>query len=178
MVIVSNHLLEKTKIKFPTEYVVIRINVAWIQTKEELLKLLGNIKNDIFLDYPQGRSKPPRPVLTLEETIELIPQFSNIKYFAVSNVEDPQALDDTKARLPKNVEIIPKIETKRGIEMLEDIINKVGIKYIMLDKEDLYTNVDHDQEIFESLVQKARQICKNKGVSDLELQGVVFAPHE
>lgn len=178
MVIVSNHLLEKTKIEFSQEHVVIRINVAWIRTKEELTNLLGKIKHEIFLDYPQGRSKPPRPTLSLDETIELIPRFSNIKYFAVSNVEDPIAVAKIKACLPNSVELVPKIETKIGIEMLSEIIDSIDTKHIMLDKEDLYTNVGLDQVLFEALVEQARQTCKKKGVADLELQGVVFAPHE
>ncbi len=178
MVIVSNHLLEKTEINFPREHVVIRINVAWIQTKEKLVELLGGISHDIFLDYPQGRSKPPRPTLTLDETIELIPQFPNIKYFAVSNVEDPDAVALIKDRLPESVELVPKIETKRGVEMLKEIVTRIGTKHIMLDKEDLYTNVNLDQEVFEQLVTLARANCKETGVATLELQGVVFAPHE
>lgn len=177
-VIVSNHLLKRTQIEFPLEHVVMRINVAWIRSNEDLLALLKDIKHDIFLDYPQGRSKPPRPTLTLEETIATIAQFPNIKFFAVSNVEDPVAVAAIKAQLPAGVELVPKIETKKGVESLAEIVDSIQTKHIMLDKEDLYTNVSNDQEAFEALVTLARKTCKEKGVADLELQGVVFAPHE
>jgi len=178
LVIVSNHLLERTKIILPRDHVVIRINVAWIPTKKKLTDLLRTIKHDIFLDYPLGRSKPPRPKLSLDEVIKLIPSFSHIKYFAVSNVEDPVAVAKIKARLPKNIELVPKIETKKGIEWLPKIIDSIDAKHIMLDKEDLYVNVRHDQRAFDALVKKARMSCKKKGVGVLELQGVVFAPHD
>lgn len=178
LVIVSNHLLKRTKIILPRDHVVIRINVAWIPTKKELTELLGDIKHDIFLDYPLGRSKPPRPKLSLDEVIGLIPSFSHINYFAVSNVEDPIAVARIKSRLPEGVELVPKIETRKGIESLPEIIDSIKAKYIMLDKEDLYVNVHHDQLQFDALVKKARIACKKKKVGVLELQGVVFAPHE
>lgn len=178
LVIVSNHLLKVMKVEFPHEHIVVRINVAWIPTKEALMELLSKTTHDVFLDFPQGRSKPPRPTLTLDEIIEIVPQFKNIKYFAISNVEDPIAVAALKTRLPHAIELIPKIETKIGIEGLEAIIKSIDAKHIMLDKEDIYTNVHHDHKLFEDLVDRARSTCKDNNVQVLELQGVVFAPHE
>lgn len=177
-VVVSNHLLQKTKIVFPRDHVVIRINVAWIRSKKKLVELLGSIKHDIFLDYPLGRSKPPRPTLSLDQVIALTPAFPNIKFFAVSNVEDPVAIAKIKSRLPRHIELVPKIETKKGVDRLPAIIDSIKTKHIMLDKEDLYVNIHHNQALFDALVKKARSSCKKKGVKVLELQGVVFAPHE
>lgn len=178
LVIVSNHLLKVMKVEFPREHIVVRINVAWIPTKEGLFELLSTITHDVFLDFPQGRSKPPLPTLNLDEILEIVPQFKNIKYFAISNVEDPIAVAELKARLPESVELIPKIETKKGIEGLVSIIDKIDAKHIMLDKEDIYTNINHNHIEFERLVKLARTTCKKKDVTVLELQGVVFAPYE
>src|SRR3989344_3225173 len=99
MIIVSNFVLEKNHFPLPA-HVVVRVNVAWIKTKEELEQVLEGITHSIYLDYPQGRSKPPRPTLSLEETIEFAHLFPHVKYFAVSNVEDPEAIYEIKLRLP------------------------------------------------------------------------------
>ncbi len=178
MIIVSHHLLHTTKVKFPKDRVVMRINVAWIREKKELIDLLKKIKHDIYLDYPQGRSKPPRPTLTLNEVIELIPLYKNIKHFAISNVEDPKAIAVIKSQLPKSINLIPKIETKKGIETLGKIIDSISAKHIMLDKEDLYIDINRDHKLFEDLIDLARKTCKSKNTTVLELQGVVFAPHK
>ena len=178
MIIVSNHLLKKTQLEFPNDKIVMRINVAWIKEKKDLIKLLEEIKHDIYLDYPQGRTKPPQPTLDLDEVIELIPQYKNVKHFAVSNVEDPVAIYGIKSKIPSDTNLVPKIETKKGIETLGEIIDAIKAKPIMLDKEDLYIDVKRDHEEFERLIELARKTCKEKGVKILELQGVVFAPHE
>lgn len=178
LVIVSNHLLGVMKVEFPEEHIVLRINVAWLRSKKDLIDLLKETTHDVFLDFPQGRSKPPRPVLNLDEILKIVPKFKNIKYFAISNVEDPEAVFALQTRLPKEVELIPKIETKKGIEELASIVDRISAKHIMLDKEDIYTNIHHDHAEFERLVTLARTTCKKKGVKVLELKGVVFAPHE
>lgn len=178
MIIVSHHLLKKTAINFPEDHVVMRINVAWMKNKEELMESLERIAHDIYLDYPQGRTKPPKPTIKLEEVIEIIPSYEQIKHFAVSNVEEPEKINEIKVRLPEKVNLVPKIETKAGIENLGEIIDKIGATHIMLDKEDLYIDVNKDHEVFEKLIEKARKTCKEKGVKILELQGVVFSPHE
>lgn len=178
LVVVSNHLLQKTAIVFPRKRVVIRVNVAWIPNKVRLKDVLSNTKHDIFLDYPLGRSKPPRPKIPLDYVIEQTHAFPHVKFFAVSNVEDPVAIAKIKARLPQGMELVPKIETKKGVERLPRIIDSIEAKHIMLDKEDLYVNVHHNQAVFDRLVKMARTSCKKRRVGVLELQGVVFARHE
>ena len=42
---------------------------------------------EFFIDLPIGRIKPPNNRYTLDEIAPLVNKFSNIKYFAVSNVE-------------------------------------------------------------------------------------------
>lgn len=173
MIIVSNYILEKNHFPLPA-HVVVRVNVAWVKTAEELERILAGITHDIYLDYPQGRSKPPRPTLSLEEVIAFAHRFPHVKYFAVSNVENPLAIHSIQRRLPPHIAVVPKIETRKGIEALEQIIEKIGAKYIMLDKEDLYTDVELDAALFEELIERAREKTQRAGAEVLELHGVVF----
>ena len=173
MIILSNNLLGKDHFPIPA-HVVIRVNVAWVKTMEELEHILQECTHDIYLDYPQGRSKPPRPTLNLEEVIQCAHRFPNVKYFAVSNVEDPHHIHAIKVRLPARVDLIPKIETKKGIKNLEQIIEKIAAKYIMLDKEDLYVDIARDAALFDELIALARKKTERAGAQVLELEGVVF----
>lgn len=177
MLLVSHHLLFKTTVDFPKDKVVLRINVAWIKHKKELVKLLSELQHDIYLDYPQGRSKPPRPSLTLSEVIELVHKFPNVKYFAVSNVEDPKKITAIKKKLPAYVEVVPKIETDLGVRNMPEIIKALGTKYVMLDKEDLYIDVKRNAKKFENLITLARNSAKKAKINLLELHGVVFLPY-
>lgn len=174
MIILSNYILEKGHFPVPDD-VVIRVNVAWVKTKEELGQILKDISHDIYLDYPQGRSKPPRPTLKLDEVIAFAHEFPQVKYFAVSNVEDPEDIFSIKSRLPAHIGVVPKIETERGIELLEEIIQRIDAKYIMLDKEDLYVDVNRNGELFAELIERAREKTTKAGAEVLELHGVVFA---
>lgn len=174
MIIVSNHLFATTHINFPKD-VVVRVNLAWMKDKKTALATLKGIKHDIYLDYPQGRSKPPKPVLTLAEAIGIAKKFKNVKYFAVSNVEDPVEVKKIRKALPRGIEFVPKIETKRGVRNIPAIAKAGRIKYAMLDKEDLYVDVGRDQDIYEILNGAARTHAKSCGVHLLELHGVVFA---
>ena len=174
MIVVSNHLFATTHLGFPKD-VVVRVNLAWMKDKETALKTLKGIKHDVYLDYPQGRSKPPKPTLTLKEAMTFAKQFKNVKYFAVSNVEEPEEVKKMRAALPKAIEFVPKIETKRGVKNLPAIIKAGRIKYAMLDKEDLYIDVGRDSDVFDILNNAARTSAKAAGITLLELQGVVFA---
>lgn len=176
MIIVSNYVLTKNHFPLPA-HVVVRVNVAWVKTTEELEQILASITHDVYLDYPQGRSKPPRPTLTLEEVIDFAHRFPHVKYFAVSNVEDPEDIHTIKLRLPAHVAVVPKIETRKGIELLEEIIGKIGATYIMLDKEDLYIDVERDAALFEELIESAREKTERAGAEVLELHGVIFGLH-
>lgn len=177
MLLISNHLMAKGGFVLP-DHAVVRVNVAWIPTMEKLIETLRDIKHDVYLDYPQGRTKPPRPKISLEDTIALVPQFPQVRYFAVSNVEEPDAIYAIKMQLPAHVGIVPKIETKRGIENLEAIVAKIQNRHIMFDKEDLYLDINRDPELFEQLVEITRQKSKALGITVLELHGVVFLPHK
>jgi hypothetical protein len=154
------------------------VNVAWVNSVEELHGILDRVKHDIYLDYPQGRTKPPTPVISLQDTIATAHKFPHVKHFAVSNVEDPEDIFQIKSQLPAHIGIVPKIETELGIENLEKIVQKIQNQYIMFDKEDLYLDVDRDSEKFQSLIDTARQKSKELGIEILELHGVVFLPYQ
>lgn len=177
MLVVSNHLLNTSDLPFPG-HVVVRVNVAWIPTKDELISTLSKITHDIYLDYPQGRTKPPRPKISLDDAISMAHRFPKVKHFAVSNVEDPEAIFAIKVQLPSRVALVPKIETKKGIENLEAIVAKIQNRHIMFDKEDLYIDVNRDAIEFERLVELTRQKSKALGIGILELHGVVFLPYK
>jgi len=162
MLIISNNLIGKMPI--PRE-AIIRINLAWIKSFDEAKKLIKSSAYPIYLDYPSGRTKPPVPVITLEEAIDLA-KYPNVKYFAVSNCETAEFVKSIQDRV--TVEVVPKIETEAGVRNIKEM-KAVGIKTFMLDKDDLWISVDFNKDLFDELLEIARSHIKI-----LELQGVVF----
>ncbi len=174
MIIVSNHLFSVTNVEFP-ENIVVRVNLAWMKSAEEARRVLKKVKHDVYLDYPQGRSKPPKPKLSLKQALDIANEFKQIRFFAVSNVEEADEVKKLRARIPTHIEFVPKIETERGVQNIPAIVKAGRVKFAMLDKEDLYTDVAQNQRKYESLTALARTKAKGAGVELLELQGVVFA---
>ena len=86
MILLSNHLLTLPEFK-NVKNVVVRINMAHVKDENELKRFV-NTDYDIFLDYPKGRTKPPVPTLSFTEAIGAMKKYSNIKYFATSNIEE------------------------------------------------------------------------------------------
>ena len=71
---------------FPSD-VIYRINLAWINTVDDLSEILSKHKNrKIFLDLPIRRTKPPENRYSIDDLTPIIKNFSNIRYLAVSNV--------------------------------------------------------------------------------------------
>ena len=176
MIIVSNHVKDKVKLN---DNIVIRINVAWVKTISELKKIIkDNSKNPIYLDFPEGRTKPPKPTLSLQEVIGITHHYKNIKYFAISNAEEQYSLKLIRKALPSRIKIVPKIETVRGIANIRDIVKGANTDTIMLDKEDLYTAVNADSEKYKEHMDTLRLDCFMIGITILELQGVIFYESE
>ncbi len=172
MLVVSNHCYDS--IGSPAD-AVIRCNLAWSKDRDDAERTVSQLRgHKIFLDFPQGRTKPPKPVVTLDEAIALANKYE-VDFFAVSNVESPYSLLGIRSLLKESIEICPKIETKRGVAAMSQIIKKVGVKYIMLDKDDLFVDVGHDNKAFEAWVQQARNHAAFEKVYLLELTGVVFS---
>jgi hypothetical protein len=172
MILISNHLTQLDQFK-KLKNVVIRINMAHVKDEEELEKFV-NVPYDIFLDYPKGRSKPPRPTLHIPDALKMMQKYKNIKYFAVSNIQTNSETQMIISTLPTHVSFVPKIETWMGVVKLDKILKNNPIKYIMLDGEDLYTSVYNDQEMFLDLKARASRTCANNNVTMLELYGVIF----
>lgn len=161
--IVSNNIIDEIKGADMTA----RINLAWVPDVATAEKLLDNSKYKVYLDYPSGRTKPPVPTISLEQAIELS-KHEKVLYFAVSNIETAKECE-ALMELLDDVEFIPKIETEVGVRNLKEIIG-TGVKTIMLDKEDLYSDVACNSDMFNELVNEVR----GHDVKILELQGVIF----
>lgn len=164
--IISNNLVNKMPIPDDT---IIRVNLAWIKSYEEAEAVISSSGHSVYLDYPDGRKKPPRGVLSLKEAIKLA-RLPEVLYFAVSNCESVERINEIREQL-WDVEFVPKIETVAGVAGMDEMI-KAGIKTFMLDKEDLYTDVQGDADRFEELVNEARGYSDRAKI--LELKGVIF----
>jgi|6_EtaG_2_1085325.scaffolds.fasta_scaffold05669_3 citrate lyase beta subunit len=185
MILLSNHLLtlpefniknrlgEENSIFKNDKSIVIRINMAHVKDMKELHKFV-KVDYDIFLDYPKGRSKPPVPVLDMNDALEVMSQYKNIKYFATSNIEEVSEVDIICDIIPDTVSFVPKIETLQGVLNLEKIFEGGRVKHIMLDTEDLYTDIRNDVELFLNLKNRVKNTCDEYDVELLELYGVVF----
>jgi hypothetical protein len=176
MLVVSNHILDEITLKKPT---VVRVNVAWVKTLKLLRKTLSNLAAyDVFLDYPEGRTKPPKPTISLKKAVSLIKDYDNIKYFAISNAEDIGRIKALRQMVPSNVTIVPKIESPFGVMRMIPIMGAAKTKVAMLDKEDIYTAVGGDQYRYQKLVTVARNRAKKAKKTLIELEGVVFREHK
>ena len=172
MLLISNHLTQLKQFKNLKD-VVIRINMAHVKDAKELKKFV-DVPYDIFLDYPKGRTKPPVPSLSLTEAIDFTKNYPNIKYFATSNIEEVAEVNSICEMLPPGVSFVPKIETLKGVLNLDKLFDTGKIQHIMLDSEDLYTDIKNDVELFVNLKDRVRRICNKYSVELLELYGVVF----
>ena len=172
MLLISNHLLTLNQFK-NVEDVVVRINMAHVKDLREL-KTFVNRDYDVFLDYPKGRTKPPVPSLSLTDAITFTHKYDNIKYFATSNIEEVAEVDLICDMLPEHVSFVPKIETLKGVLNLNKLFDTEKIFHIMLDSEDLYTDIRNDVELFLNLKERVKNTCTDYGVELLQLYGVVF----
>jgi len=173
MILISNHLLTLPEFQ-NINNVTVRINMAYVKDRKELEKFV-KVKYDIFLDYPKGRTKPPIPALDINDALDVMGGYKNIKYFAVSNIQDRDEVNIICDIIPDYVNFVPKIETIKGVLNLNKLFDTDKIKHIMLDSEDLYTDVGNDVELFLNLKDRVKRICKEYNVELLELYGVVFA---
>lgn len=171
MLLFSNNL--RGKIQFPAKHI-IRVNSAWVKSEKELHKILeDNYESDVFLDFPSGRTKPPKPELTLMQLLNAIRLYKNIKYFAVSNAEDEEQLENIK-NLIGDVQLVPKIETLEGVRRIEKILRASKCKKVMLDKEDMWLDAKANTRVYENAVGILKDKCSELGIKVLELKGVIF----
>ncbi|MCV0411908.1 hypothetical protein [Nitrosarchaeum sp.] len=161
---------------------IFRINLAWVNGLEELKSiLLKHVSHQIFLDLPINRTKPPHNKYSIEELIPIIKEFSNIRYFAISNVEKKDDVIKFKTILPSSVNIVPKIESKTGIDNIEEITNELTSKIIMLDHDDLFSSLiklNEDPITFKTYISILSDFCNKNNVILLRTIGVIFSDEE
>ena len=183
MLLISQNIKNHYNLEFPDD-VVLRINLAWCNSLEELKEKLSNEKNaKFFLDLPQGRIKPPNNKYSLEEMIPILESNKQIRYLAVSNVEGKNDLQPFLDKLPDHINIVPKIESPNSILNIKEICNalKTEKKIVMLDHDDLFSSIirkNEDKNSFQEYVRKLIDFCEKENISLLRTVGVMFSDDE
>jgi len=163
---------------------IFRINLAWCNNINELEeKLSNNKKSDFFIDLPVGRIKPPNNKYTLDDMIPIIKTHSNVKFFAVSNVESKNDLIEFLEKLPTSINIVPKIESPIAIQNIDEICNalKTDKKIVMLDHDDLFSSIirnKDNKDSFQNHIKKLIDYCQENNIELLRTVGVVFSDDE
>ena len=181
MLIVSQNMTNYD-VKLPQD-TILRINLAWINDLG-ILKNILETKADyrIFIDLPKNRTKPPNNRYSMDEIKPILESYSNIKYFALSNVDSAEYLAEYLNYVPKNIVVVPKIESDLGIKNIEEISKLLGDeKIVMLDHDDLYSSMiksNDDPKKFPIHIQSLIDFCNQNNVILLRTVGVMFADTE
>tara|TARA_B100000029_G_scaffold19088_1_gene19063 strand:- start:1106 stop:1675 length:570 start_codon:yes stop_codon:yes gene_type:complete len=181
MLIVSQNLVNYD-VSLP-DNVVYRINLAWISDLDTLISILEKFeKNDIFLDLPKNRTKPPNNRYSMDELKPIIEKYSNIKYFAISNIDSYDDLLPFLEYIKKGITLVPKIESPKGVNNIKEISESLGSKKIvMLDHDDLFSSMlklKEDPNNFQNYIKTLIEFCNKNDVTLLRTIGVVFADDE
>jgi citrate lyase beta subunit len=175
---ISNH-----NITFSSD-VIYRINLSWINNLQELEALLKkHDKQKIFLDLPVNRIKPPNNKYSLDDIIPILNSYENIRYFAISNVNNGNDLESYNDLIPKNVTIVPKIESPEGISNVSEIVQAIPgqEKILMLDHDDLFsalTKLNESPDKFKDYINELVEFCKENNTILLRTIGVIFSDEE
>ena len=163
---------------------ILRINLAWCSSVKQLRNILeGHKNNSIFIDLPIKRIKPPNNKYTLDDLIPVISSYNQIKYFAISNVESPDDLNDYIQKIPPNIILVPKIESPIAIQNVSEIVNAIPTdeKILMLDHDDLFSKIIKNNESidsFQNYIQKLSDYCNSNKIILLRTIGVMFSDEE
>ena len=181
MLIVSQNLTNYD-VNLPDD-VIYRINLAWINDLDTLKNILEKHENHkIFIDLPKNRTKPPNNKYSMEQIKPILEKYKNIKYFAISNVDSQHVLTEFLEYIPKNIIVVPKIESPLGVKNIKEILNLLGNeKIVMLDHDDLYSSMlkkNDDPKNFQVYIQSLIDFCKQNHVMLLRTVGVIFADSE
>jgi citrate lyase beta subunit len=166
------------------ENVILRINLAWCNSIEQLKNILEkHTDHDIFVDLPIGRIKPPNNKYTLEELVPILEENKNIKFLAISNVAQSSDLQKYLELIPKHVNLVPKIESPKGVLNIQSITNALPNveKHVMLDHDDLFSAIKRENEPeskFIDYVGMLINFCKENKISLLRTVGVIFSDDE
>ena len=163
---------------------ILRINLAWCSSVKQLRNILeGHKNNSIFIDLPIKRIKPPNNKYTLDDLIPVISSYNQIKYFAISNVESPDDLEDYIQKIPANIILVPKIESPTAIQNISEIVNAIPTdeKVLMLDHDDLFSALLKNNEpidVFKKYIQQLIDYCNSNKIILLRTIGVIFSDEE
>ena len=183
MFLISQNIKNHYNFKLPDD-VILRINLAWCNSLDELKDKLSDDKDSkFFLDLPQGRIKPPNNKYSLDEMVPILESHSQIKYFAVSNVEKKKDLEPFLEKLPESIIIVPKIESPNAVVNIDEICNslKTRRKIVMLDHDDLFSSIirrNEEKNSFQNYIKKLVDYCEKNEISLLRTVGVVFSDDE
>jgi hypothetical protein len=180
MLLVSQNLCNY-EINYPKS-TVLRFNLAWVDDLSTLEKAVSNLDNDIFLDLPVGRTKPPTNKYNLSDLKNIIEKNSNIKYLAISNVGSYEDIKEPSLLFSDYLSIVPKIETLKGLENISEICSRlVGEKIIMLDHDDLFSDLiknNISSSKFFDYIEDLVYFCELKAVKLLKTRGVIFSDED
>ena len=163
---------------------ILRINLAWCSSIKQLKDILDKHKNNsIFLDLPIRRIKPPNNKYTLDDLIPVISSYNQIRYFAISNVESADDLEEYIQKIPTNIILVPKIESPIAIQNISEIVNAIPTdeKVLMLDHDDLFSKIIKNNEPvdnFKNYIQKLSDYCNSNKIILLRTVGVMFSDEE
>ena len=181
MLIISQNLTNY-EVDIPKD-AVFRINLAWVNDLNELQTILKKHKTrKIFLDLPTNRTKPPNNKYSIDELIPIIKSNQNIKYFAISNINSLKDLEIYIDIIPKDVIIVPKIESVEGVVNIKPITDALDTnKIIMLDHDDLHSSIIKANQPISKFLEcfnALTEYCKSNNVILLRTIGVVFSDQE
>ena len=136
-----------------------------------------------MIDLPIGRIKPPDNKYSLDGLLPIINENENIRYFAISNVESKDDLKPFLEKLPKRVNIIPKIESPQAINNIDEICKELENeeKIVMLDHDDLFSSIirnNENKDKFQNYIKKLIDFCSQNNISLLRTVGVMFSDDE
>ena len=177
MLLISRHLVDYNLV--PANAVV-RVNLAWHEDMESASKAISLVPQRIMVDVPAGRIKPPSNQYNVVQVAELVRAHSNIRYVAVSRVEDPEDVISYVVKLPKHIVVVPKIETIAGCVAWADIIEVLREpRTVMLDHDDLFHDLlDKGKEpgtLYAEYIDHLVDLCRLHKVALLRTAGVVFS---
>ena len=162
---------------------IFRINLAWINTLDELKSILKkHNRSKIFMDLPIGRTKPPNNKYSFDDVLSILVSNKNVKYFAISNVNSSDDLKLFIDKIPDHVSLVPKIESPEAVSNIKNITNMLkGKKIIMLDHDDLFSNLikkNEPIEKFKDYIIDLTEFCKKNDITMLRTIGVIFSDEE
>ena len=182
MLIISQNL---TNYDIPIpEGAIFRVNLAWCDSIDELKNILKKHPDTpIFLDLPIKRIKPPNNKYAIEDLVSVINSNDQIRYLAISNVESEIDLKKYVELFPKNLIIIPKIESSNAIKNLQNIASMLpgSEKIFMLDHDDLFSDILKENEPeskFRAHMKTLIEFCDKNNIKLLRTVGVIFNDEE